>query len=310
MYAEPHYIESRSSTTPNKSRAFSFTPSGNWDGNDGAWSTFLIRVGTPSQLFRVLPSTNGLATWLPVSTQCSQGMAWCGNARGVMPSNGAFGSPFLGSPNPLLSSTLDPGLTCTANRSPMCTDCASIDGKCSTGPCIGRHCCGGTPTNCNSSGCNGLSGICTNLYIGCPCAGIDFNAPPGTLSSGAIGYSAFIASGFQANETSTWEEKPGTEILDEFYLNTTTDAQFGLDVVGLGATASAGLTLSQSLLAGIPNEPFFLGSLGLRPASTTPVENAATHKSNTNLMTQLKEQSLIPSLSFGYTAGALYSELV
>ena len=63
-------MESRSVTTDN-SLALSLTPSGNWDGNDGGWSTFAISVGTPAQIFRVLPSTNGLETWIPIADNCS-----------------------------------------------------------------------------------------------------------------------------------------------------------------------------------------------------------------------------------------------
>ncbi len=307
MSSRSPYLESRTTTT-NTSRAFSFTPSGNWDGNDGAWSTFVIRVGTPAQLFRVLPSTNGLETWLPLSDQCSQGMAWCGNARGVMPFNGAFESPYSGSPNPAGSSTLDAGLTCTANKSPVCISCANTNGTCTSGPCAGRNCCSNSVPDCNSQGCNGLSGICTGTYIGCPCSGIDYNAPLGTLTGGATAFSALVASGFQSNETSTWQEKPGTEILEESYLNATSSTQYGIDVIGLGSEASAGLTLSSSLIAGVSTEPFYLGSLGLKPALTTPINQSTAYVSTATLMTQLKNQKLIPSLSYGYTAGAIYSK--
>lgn len=294
------------STTTNISRAFSFTPSGNWDGNDGAWSTFVIRVGTPYQFFRILPSTNGQETLLPMSDQCENGKAWCGNARGVMPLNGAFESPYSGSPSPVGSSTLDAGWTCTANKSPMCSRCANINGKCTSGPCTGRDCCSDSLPQCTSRGCNGLSGICTGTYIGCACSGIDYNAPSGTLTGGT--FSAFVASGYQSNVTSTWQEKPGLEIQDESYLNVTSSAQYGVDVVGLGPEASAGLTLSSSLIAGVPTEPFYLGSLGLKPARTTVVNQSKAYVSTATLMTQLKDQNLIPSLSYGYTAGAIYSK--
>ncbi|KAH8652726.1 aspartic peptidase domain-containing protein [Tricladium varicosporioides] len=44
---------------------FSFTPTGQWEGNDGNWSTFGIRVGTPAQSFRVQISTTSGETWVP-----------------------------------------------------------------------------------------------------------------------------------------------------------------------------------------------------------------------------------------------------
>lgn len=49
-------------------QAFSFTPSQNWDGNDGAWSTFVIRVGSPSLYFRVLPSLSTMRLGLSQMT--------------------------------------------------------------------------------------------------------------------------------------------------------------------------------------------------------------------------------------------------
>ena len=164
---QPPHVESRSV----------MTPSGNLDGNDGGWFTFAISVGTPAQIFRVLPSTNDLETWIPITDNCSQGMVWCGNARVVEPFSG-FSNPYTGSPNELFTSTLHAGVTCTANRSLMCINCVSVDGKCTNGPCTGRNCCGDHFGNCNSQGCNGLSGIYTGSYIGCPCIGVDFNAAP------------------------------------------------------------------------------------------------------------------------------------
>lgn len=39
-------------------------PSQHWEGVDGIWSTFAIRVGTPSSIFRVLPATSWQETWV------------------------------------------------------------------------------------------------------------------------------------------------------------------------------------------------------------------------------------------------------
>ena len=118
MLSSLSFLESRAIPT-NYTQAFSLTPSGNWDGNDGAWSTFMIRVGTPAQFFRVLPSTSGTETWIPIPDNCNAGMSWCGNARGVEPFNGVEASPFSGTPSDITVSTVDAGVTCTANKSPM-----------------------------------------------------------------------------------------------------------------------------------------------------------------------------------------------
>ncbi|KAK4987320.1 hypothetical protein LTR66_007623 [Elasticomyces elasticus] len=92
----PHRsLEKRANaTTPSP---FSFSPSQSWDGNDGSWSTFIVRVGSPPQDFRVLPSTEGQETWIPVPEGCTAtgDPSNCGSLRGVMPFNGVAGSGFL-----------------------------------------------------------------------------------------------------------------------------------------------------------------------------------------------------------------------
>lgn len=67
----------------------SVAPSLQWDGNDGSWSTFAIRIGTPAQTFRVLPSTTGQETWVPVPEGCIEG-----DPENCAQTRGAFTSPF------------------------------------------------------------------------------------------------------------------------------------------------------------------------------------------------------------------------
>lgn len=75
-------LQKRKSTT--LPSPFSFSPSGLYEGNDGAWSTFIIRVGTPAQTFRVLISLNGQETWVPLVEGCADfDPANCGQLRGV-----------------------------------------------------------------------------------------------------------------------------------------------------------------------------------------------------------------------------------
>ena len=70
---------------------FSVSPSWSWDGDDGSWSTFQISVGTPEQSFRILPSTTGAETWVPIPVGCEgilANVADCGTMRGVDNFNG------------------------------------------------------------------------------------------------------------------------------------------------------------------------------------------------------------------------------
>lgn len=175
-------------------------------------------------------------------------------------------------------------------------------------PCIwrilltpGRRslCCGDPPGACDSQSCNGLNGICTGTYIGCPCSGVDYNAPSNVTLSGGNG-NALAASGFQANQSSTWINVSDYQLMTEIYLGVASKGQYGLDTVGLGVEAANGLTSNQNVVAGVLTEPFYLGQIGLKPSNTTTVNGTAS------LMAELKNEKLIPSLSYGYTAGAIY----
>jgi hypothetical protein len=76
-------LQSRTTTEP---EPFSFAPSQVWEGNDGPRSTFVLCVGTPEQIFRVLISTASQETWAPVSDDCIQSdPSDCETRRGVLP---------------------------------------------------------------------------------------------------------------------------------------------------------------------------------------------------------------------------------
>ena len=80
-------------------------------------------------------------------------------------------------------------------------------------------------------------------------------------------------------------------------------ALFGNDTLGLGLQGTGGPILPNQFIATYSaDEPYF-GYLGLSPASTNL---SATDQGHPSLLTSMKQQSLIPSLSFGYTAGAQY----
>jgi hypothetical protein len=85
--------DKRNSKVP---QPFSFSPSANWEGNDGTWSTFIIRVGTPPQTFRVLISTAGQETWVPLAPQAClpTDPANCGDLRGAQTFQNAASAGF------------------------------------------------------------------------------------------------------------------------------------------------------------------------------------------------------------------------
>ncbi|KAM5433532.1 hypothetical protein MferCBS31731_007038 [Microsporum ferrugineum] len=65
-----------SSTAP-----LSVTPSSNWIGYDGSWSSLSIRVGTPSQWLQVIPNTGSSETWVIGRGGCDATMR-CRKERG------------------------------------------------------------------------------------------------------------------------------------------------------------------------------------------------------------------------------------
>ncbi|KAH8732441.1 aspartic peptidase domain-containing protein [Phaeosphaeriaceae sp. PMI808] len=72
------------SSTPRKPAAFSFPASQYFEGSDGKWSTFVVRVGTPEQSFRVFPSTVTSETFVPLPGGCKEGSpANCPFLRGA-----------------------------------------------------------------------------------------------------------------------------------------------------------------------------------------------------------------------------------
>ncbi|KAI3321647.1 acid protease [Xylariaceae sp. AK1471] len=112
---------------------------------------------------------------------------------------------------------------------------------------------------------------------------------------------------FNTNESSTWHELGDFGINQngvglEANLGYSQNASFGLETLGLGLT---GPSLENQTVAGIASaEPLYLGLFGLnnQPVNFTSVGNF----SSPSFVTTLKDQGIIPSVSWSYTAGAKY----
>jgi hypothetical protein len=68
---------------------------------------------------------------------------------------------------------------------------------------------------------------------------------------------------------------------------------------------SGGPTLLNQVVAGVVNPRLWVGRLGMdvKPSNFSEFENPQG-----SLIQTLKEENYIPSLSYGYTAGAYYSQ--
>lgn len=87
QFAEGSLLEDRSNSNNNTNRVpapLSINPDQNWDGIDGAWSSFTLRVGTPEQNVRTFVSTASYQTWvvLPQGCEAAGSPDLCANSRG------------------------------------------------------------------------------------------------------------------------------------------------------------------------------------------------------------------------------------
>ena len=81
------------------------------------------------------------------------------------------------------------------------------------------------------------------------------------------------------------------------------DGLWGNETLGLGIQGGGGPTLNKQVIAGVTTNDIYVGMFGV---NAKPSEhNGEQHDS---YMTSLKKQNLIPSTTFGYTAGARYRE--
>lgn len=89
------------------------------------------------------------------------------------------------------------------------------------------------------------------------------------------------------------------------YNNNADNGDYGFDTIALGYNGSGGISLDHQVIAGIATGDFPLGFLGLAPWPVNLSLTAST-LSSPSYISNLKNQSKIPSLSFGYSAGAPY----
>lgn len=125
---------------------------------------------------------------------------------------------------------------------------------------------------------------------------------------GAQPFNGQQSQGFLNNASSTYE-LAGIYNLDlEKDLNYTGSGQYGYDIVSLngGNGSTDGISLEKQVVGSIADKDYFLGyfGLGIRPTSFSSSSEPVP-----SFMSTLKSRKLIPSLSYGFTAGAVYRML-
>ncbi|KAI4212168.1 MAG: hypothetical protein LQ351_005037 [Letrouitia transgressa] len=109
---------------------------------------------------------------------------------------------------------------------------------------------------------------------------------------------------YNSNTSSTWSPKGLYQLYNGRNLGIEAVGLFGNETLALGLPGSGGPTLEKQIIAGIGNEAFYLGMFGVNPKRTN--YTGIADEGQASIMTSLKDQNLIPSISFGYTAGAQY----
>lgn len=91
--------------------------------------------------------------------------------------------------------------------------------------------------------------------------------------------------------------------LEPNLMNVSANGLYGNDTIGLGLRGSGEPTLENQIIGGIGAEQYYLGLFGVNPK---PTNFTALDVGQVSYMTSLKDQNLIPSVSFAYSAGAPY----
>ena len=113
---------------------------------------------------------------------------------------------------------------------------------------------------------------------------------------------------FDATKSSSWQVLGNYSLGLELNLGYNETAPFGLDTVALGFNNSTdGPIIDSQVISTLVTDDYYVGIFGLSPNATT-FDNYTNPRSS--FLTAMQNRSLIPSLSWAYTAGAPYRESV
>ncbi|KAH7130262.1 aspartic peptidase domain-containing protein [Dendryphion nanum] len=113
--------------------------------------------------------------------------------------------------------------------------------------------------------------------------------------------------GYTYNDTrsTSWKRRGYYRLWLESSLDMGGNGLYGYDNVGLGGVGEEGPTIKNCTVGTLISSDFWLGHLGVNPK---PTNFTAFSEPSPSFMTYAFEQKMIPSVSFGYTAGVRYRE--
>ena len=116
---------------------------------------------------------------------------------------------------------------------------------------------------------------------------------------------------YDSTKSSTWNVNAVYELAAETnlgnpYSSSSQMGDFGYETIGVpGQSGVANVSLDHQVIAGIKTNTYYLGNLGL---SSQNISFTSSGDTSSSFLGSLRNENLIPSLSFGYTAGAAYSK--
>ena len=109
---------------------------------------------------------------------------------------------------------------------------------------------------------------------------------------------------FQPNDSTSWHSQGNFSLQIEDDLGYSENGNFGYDDITLGF--SPAVTMKQQIVAGIATKDIFVATWGICPASTNLTD---FNHPIPSVLSNLKKEDLIPSVSWSYTAGAYHESL-
>ncbi|KAL8946938.1 MAG: hypothetical protein Q9222_006731 [Ikaeria aurantiellina] len=117
---------------------------------------------------------------------------------------------------------------------------------------------------------------------------------------------------FNKNHSTSWQDQGLYELDQELNLGYTGNGDFGLDSITLGYPGSGAIKVDNQISATIATKDFYIANWGIAPRPTNLTRSSPDpalflpQDSHESLLSTLRNEGKIPSLSYGYTAGARY----
>lgn len=114
---------------------------------------------------------------------------------------------------------------------------------------------------------------------------------------------------FDKIKSSSWITKAPYALGAESNLGYTANydnGNYGFDAVGVGKPGAGNVSVDGQVVAGILTNDFWLGNLGL---ASRPMIFGSDNDPRPSFISSLQNRSLIPSLAYGFTAGAYYRKI-